>query len=130
METLKICYIWSCRGLLPGPLYLLLCLSQHTVFQELEGSLQLPKYHRHIRRFNLYRTIKTKLYKNNAASWFNKTCRIKQPAPTYISIRINQSSRNLCAEQSPKDSDDTRCCVNTIVLLKMNTVVLETCRGM
>jgi len=31
---------------------------------------------------------------------------------------------------SPKDSDDTRCCVNTIVLLKMSTIVLETCRGM
>ena len=24
------------------------------------------------------------------------------------------SSRNLCTEQSPKESDDTRCCVNTI----------------
>ena len=25
-------------------------------------------------------------------------------------------SRNLCTEQSPKHSDDTRCCTNTIVL--------------
>jgi len=25
-----------------------------------------------------------------------------------------ESSRNLCAEQSPKESDDTRCCTNTI----------------
>ena len=33
------------------------------------------------------------------------------------------------SEQSPKESDDTRCCTNTIVLLKMSTVVLETCRG-
>ena len=39
-------------------------------------------------------------------------------------------SRHLCTEQSPKESDDTRCCVNTIVLLKMSTVVLETCKGM
>jgi len=31
-----------------------------------------------------YKTIKTKLYKNNAAIWFNKTCRIKQLMPTYI----------------------------------------------
>jgi len=37
----------------------------------------------------------------------------------------NQSSRNLCTEQSYKDSDDTRCCTNTIVLLKISTVVLE-----
>jgi hypothetical protein len=26
----------------------------------------------------LYKTIKMKFYKNNAAIWFNKTCRIKQ----------------------------------------------------
>ena len=37
--------------------------------------------------------------------------------------------RNLCTEQSPKESDDTRCCVNIIVLLKMSIIVLETCRG-
>ena len=44
--------------------------------------------------------------------------------------RLRESSRNLCTEQSPKDSDDTRCCTNTIVFLKMSTIVLETCRGM
>jgi len=38
-----------------------------------------------------------------------------------------QSSRNLCPEQSPKETDDTRCCVNAIVLLKMSIIVLETC---
>ena len=42
----------------------------------------------------------------------------------------NQSSRNLCTVQSPKESDDTRCCVNTIVLLKMSIIVFETCTGM
>ena len=30
--------------------------------------------------------------------------------------RLRESSRNLCTEQSPKDSDDTRCCTNTIDL--------------
>ena len=25
-----------------------------------------------------------------------------------------KASRNLCTEQSPKESDDTRCCTNTI----------------
>ena len=44
--------------------------------------------------------------------------------------RLRQDSRNLCTEQSPKESDDTRYCTNTIVLLTMSTVVLETCRGM
>jgi hypothetical protein len=29
------------------------------------------------------------LYKNNAAIWFNKTCRIKQLTPTYINVRVN-----------------------------------------
>jgi len=37
----------------------------------------------------LYKTIKTKLYKKNAAIWFNKTCMIKQLTPTYINIRAN-----------------------------------------
>ena len=32
-----------------------------------------------------------------------------------------QSSRNLCTEQSPKDTDDTRCCTDTIVLLKVTS---------
>jgi len=43
---------------------------------------------------------------------------------------LYMSSRNLCTEQSPKESDNTRCCTNTIVLLKMSTIVLETCRVM
>jgi len=43
---------------------------------------------------------------------------------------LREDSRNLCAEQSPKESDDTRCCTNTIVLLKMSIIVFETCRGM
>ena len=44
--------------------------------------------------------------------------------------RLREDSRNLCTEQSPKESDDTRCCTNTAVLLKMSSIVLETCRGM
>jgi len=31
---------------------------------------------------------------------------------------------------SPKETDVTRCCTNTIVLLKTSKIVLETCRGM
>jgi len=44
--------------------------------------------------------------------------------------RVRESSRTLCTEQSPKENDDTRCCTNTIVLLKMSPILLETCRGM
>ena len=43
--------------------------------------------------------------------------------------RLRESSRNLWSVQSPKESDDIRCGVNTIVLLKMSLIVLETCRG-
>jgi len=43
--------------------------------------------------------------------------------------RLRESCRNLCTEQSPKESDDTRWCTNTIVILKMSIVLLETCRG-
>ena len=42
--------------------------------------------------------------------------------------RGRESYPNLCTEQSPKESDDTRCCNNTIVLLKMSIIVPETCR--
>jgi len=42
--------------------------------------------------------------------------------------RLRESSRNLRTEQSPKEGDDTRCCTNTTVLLKMSIIVLETCR--
>jgi len=35
--------------------------------------------------------------------------------------RLRESCRNLCTEQSPKDSDDTRCCTNTFVLLKVTS---------
>jgi len=37
-----------------------------------------------------YKNIKTVLYKNNAAIWYNKTCRIKLLTPTYISIKVNR----------------------------------------
>jgi len=35
-----------------------------------------------------YKNIKLKLYKNNAAIWFNKTCKAKHLTPTYTSIKI------------------------------------------
>jgi len=35
--------------------------------------------------------------------------------------RLREDSRNLYTEQSPKYSDDTTCCTNTIVLLKVTS---------
>jgi len=35
-----------------------------------------------------YKNIKTKLYKTNAAIWYNKTCRLKQLTPKYIFITL------------------------------------------
>jgi len=46
----------------------------------------------------------------------------------HVTGGLFDSSHNLCTEQSPKESDDNRCCVNTTVLLKMSIIVLETCR--
>jgi len=40
------------------------------------------------RQIHQHKKIKIKLYKSNAAIWYNKTCRIKQLIPTYINIRI------------------------------------------
>ena len=34
-----------------------------------------------------YKNIKMKLYKNNAAVWYNMKCRLKQVTPRYINIK-------------------------------------------
>ena len=39
-----------------------------------------------------YKNIKTKLYKKNAAIWYNKTCRLKQITPRYINIKVHRVS--------------------------------------
>ena len=38
---------------------------------------------------NQYINAKEKLYKTNAAIWYNKICREKQLTPNYASIKIN-----------------------------------------
>ena len=40
-----------------------------------------------------------------------------------------QSALNRCTVQPFTESDDTRCCVNTIFFLKMGMLMIETCRG-
>jgi len=36
-----------------------------------------------------YKNTNIKLYKNNAAIWYNKTCRTKQLIPTCVNIKVN-----------------------------------------
>jgi hypothetical protein len=55
----------------------------------------------------LYKIIKTKLYKNNAAILFNKICRIKQLTATYINVKLNESPLCLCTEWLPNENVDT-----------------------
>jgi len=72
----------------------------------------------------------------NTDTIFTRKIVLTRPLVSSLSLgdcsvhRLREDSRKLCTEQSPKESDDTRGCVNTIVLLKMNTIVLETSRGM
>jgi len=40
-----------------------------------------------------YKNIKRKLYKTNAAIWYNKICRQKQLTPSYINIRIKDKNQ-------------------------------------
>jgi hypothetical protein len=40
-----------------------------------------------------YKNIKRRLYRTTAAIWFNKTCKIKQLTPAYMSIKINGNNR-------------------------------------
>jgi hypothetical protein len=40
-----------------------------------------------------YKNIKRKLYKRNAAIWFNKTGRDEELTPSFINIRINVNYR-------------------------------------
>jgi hypothetical protein len=73
------------------------------------------------KRVYQYKNTKIKLYKNNAAIWYNKTCRARQITPAYANVKIKgtnskcESALNRCAVWSLTESDDTRCCKNTIL---------------
>jgi len=66
-----------------------------------------------------YKKIKIKLYKNNAAISYNKTCRIKQLTPNYINIRVKGSFLSGCTRRSLAESDDTRGCICTICIVEL-----------
>ena len=52
----------------------------------------------------VYKNTKIKLYRNNAAIWYNKTCRARQIESALIQHTV----------QPFTESDDTRCCDNII----------------
>jgi len=60
-----------------------------------------------------YKNTKRKLYKTNAAIWFNKTCRDKQLTPNYY-------------ERSPHAYVNQRLQIQ-LKLLIMSDIMLETC---
>jgi len=79
------------------------------------------------RQIYRYKKIKTKLYKNNAAILYSKTCRIKQLTPAYINVRINvnnprcQRTKNAAIHYRINQelkfqyaNDDTRGCIYTV----------------
>jgi len=44
---------------------------------------------KHAKYIYRYKSIKRKLYRINAAIWYNKTCRQRQLTPAYVNICIN-----------------------------------------
>ena len=60
-----------------------------------------------------YKNIKTKLYKNNSAMWFNKICRMKQIAPGYHPREYVVPDGVLIQTEPPDDEH----------------LLLKTCRG-
>jgi len=46
-----------------------------------------------------YKDTKIKLYMNNAAVWYNKTCRARQITPTYANIKM-RGANSRCQKNS------------------------------
>jgi hypothetical protein len=74
-----------------------------------------------------YKNNKIKLYKNNAAIWYNTTCRMKQRTPDYI-------SKNFLLAGTA-DSHSPECVTPDDVLIQFGPpddelLLLETCGGM
>jgi hypothetical protein len=83
-----------------------------------------------------YKNIKIKLYKNNAAIWYNKICRMKQITPGYISIKVNGNNpQTSFLLTGTSDSHPPECVIPDDVLIQLGPpddehLLLETCRGM
>ena len=73
-----------------------------------------------------YKKTKRKLYKTNAAIWFNKNCRDKQLTPNYINITINEFPLRLDYGRSPHAYVNQRL-QKQLELLMMSGMPFETC---
>jgi len=70
---------------------LLVIATSHTT---MHGSMHIKFINaKQATEIHAYKNIKRKLYKTNAAVWFNKTWRVKQLTPNYINIKINGNNR-------------------------------------
>ena len=74
-----------------------------------------------------YNNTKRKLYKTNAAIWFNKTCRHKELTPNVINIRINQFPLSHCSGRQPKTYVKPEAAITVFEFLMMGGVSPETC---
>jgi hypothetical protein len=59
---------------------------------------------------NNFKNLKEKVLRDNAAMWFNKTCRARQLTPKYINIKVNGHSRQ--SENTRLPEDGTMGCRN------------------
>ena len=53
------------------------------------------------RQIYRYKNTKLRLYKNNAAIGFNKTCKAKQLTPTYVNIKIKADNPRFHKTKNP-----------------------------
>ena len=133
----------NCRNTASGILALLGGCTLHRLRADSINAEQAKPVHQ-------YKDTKIKLYKNNAAIWYNKTCRTRQITPTYANIkmkgansrcqrtkdaairfRINQdkSALNRCSVQPPSTARIPDAVFVQLFLLKMGMSRPETCRG-
>jgi hypothetical protein len=58
-----------------------------------------------VKLYNNFKNTKCKLLRTNAATWFNKMCKIKQVKPGYIHIKINgRRQQNKKLQTRPSDT--------------------------
>ena len=78
-----------------------------------------------------YKNTKIKSYKNNAAIWYNKTCRARHITPTYANIKRSVCPHPAyCTYSRLQRVTIPDAVIIQFVLLKMGMVMLETCQGL
>jgi len=103
------------------------CIKQHVVSSHPVGGRPVHRLREETaKQVHRYKNTNIKLYKNNAAIWYNKTCRTKQLIPTCVNIRVNgnnprcQRTKNatihysinrVLSQTAIYRCDDTRCCI-------------------